>query len=77
MGIAQTQSSQTPKAISKEYAWVVLDPGRDQDRARFLGQYALAIPIHYYLLSSVAHHSRKFNRGSGQKLTRQPWQNVR
>src|SRR3954470_21894329 len=59
MGIAQTQNSQTPKAISKEYAWVVLDPSRDQDWAQFLGQYAVAIPIHYYPLPSVAHHSLK------------------
>jgi hypothetical protein len=44
MGIAQTQNSQTPKAISKEYAWVVLDPSRDQDWARFLGQYAVGHP---------------------------------
>jgi hypothetical protein len=59
VGIAQTQNSQTPKAISKEYAWVVLDPSRDQDSARFLGQYAVAIPIHHYPLSSVGHHSLK------------------
>jgi hypothetical protein len=45
VGIGQTQNSQTPKAISKEYAWVVLDPIRDQDwAARFLGQYAVGHP---------------------------------
>jgi len=44
VGIAQTQNSQTPKAISKEYAWVVLDPSRDQDWARFLGQYEVGHP---------------------------------
>jgi hypothetical protein len=44
VGIAQTQKSHTPKAISKEYAWVVLDPSRDQDWARFLGQYAVDHP---------------------------------
>jgi hypothetical protein len=44
VGIAQTQNSQTPKAISKEYAWVVLDPSRVQDWARFLDQYAVGHP---------------------------------
>jgi hypothetical protein len=44
VGIAQTQNPQTAKAISKEYAWVVLDPSRDQDWARFLGQYPIGHP---------------------------------
>src|SRR6478752_710705 len=59
VGIAQTQNSQTPKAISREYAWVVLDPSRDQGWTRFPVHTRLAIPIHYYPLSSVAHHSLK------------------
>jgi hypothetical protein len=63
VGIAQTQNSQTPEALSKEYARVVLDPSRDQDWARFPGRYALATQstIIRYGLSLIT--AWKFNRG--------------